>query len=131
MNFTKEEISLCKQVAKKHKKEIKRGNWILDEHGEVRLIERIQGEILSAGGNDSIRFVSHYNPDVTPLWTISDCLEFLRERKWCIEFSYICEPRVVISYVQPKKESKRFQLEGDTALEVYLKAVLAVLEEGK
>ena len=130
MKFTKDEINLCKQIAEKHKKEIERGNWILDEHSEVRLTERIQGEIISVGDNDSIRFISQYNPNVTPIWTISDCLEFLEEKGLNLYLQFMCFPNGNWRFAAEDNKYEKVRGEGKTRLEACLKAVLAVLEGG-
>jgi len=44
MKYTKEEIRLCKEIAKYYKKEIRPGDWIYwkdNEHREVTLVDDI------------------------------------------------------------------------------------------
>jgi len=122
MNFTKEEISLCKQVAEKYRKEIKYGDWTLNEGGFVKVwpyrhnCKRIE---------------------LITLWTISDCLEFLRERN--LEFTLNYFNHVRFWQIQLWNKSSTQAIYSDygkenknkTPLEACLKAVLAVLGEGK
>ena len=124
MKPTKEEISLCKRVAEKHRKKIKCGDWIL-RNGELRL--NLDGKLawLEDGKQDIIITITA-KEEIIPLWTISDCLEFLRrspkiqtgERVWdIIKF------KAYVS-IRPFGTHK-----GETVLGACLKAVLAVLEE--
>ena len=115
MKFTKEEISLCKQVAEKHRKEIEYGGWYLTK-GEVR------------NNADSKWVANEFSQACIPLWIISDCLKFLREKSW----------NAVIELWSTGRDDKwlcRLNHEvsqwwsGKTPLEACLKAVLAVLEE--
>ncbi len=119
MKFTKEEISLCKQIAEKHEKEIGYGDWYWDE-GQKRTV-------ICAVRLAHIEEAPYFIKNCFPLWTISDCLEFLRERAYLVfigqeENKGWCE-------VNAKKIIHRHG--GKTPLEACLKAVLAVLEEGK
>jgi len=113
MKFTKEEISLCKQVAEKHRKKIDWGEWALF--------------------NDKIHLVIDLpvNEESIPLWTISDCLEFLKERNYdCILYSKSGQSRWYLKFnIYPLVSSMEILNGGKTPLEVCLKAVLAVLEE--
>ena len=127
MKFTKEERSLCKQVAEKHRKEIEYGDWYIDS----RRKEGYQTRLCEYQGKQN--FGKIYS-EFTPLWTISDCLEFLRERAFYLEgLCQIdeCEFQCAISEMDDmgvvKHSKKRF--EGESELEACLKAVLAVLEE--
>jgi hypothetical protein len=70
VKFTKEEINLCKQVAKKHREKLCYGDW-WKGRGESVFLMNIPGENLRP---------SEQGKDIIPLWTISDCLEFLRDR---------------------------------------------------
>jgi hypothetical protein len=111
MKFNKEEISLCKQIAEKHRKEIKYGDWFLNEGGFAKV------------------WPYRHNcerTDVIPLWTISDCLEFLQKKEDVIE--------LVVTGKHLRwfcRWGNRKMRSGKTPLEACLKAVLAVLEEGK
>ena len=126
IKWTKEEISLCKQVTEKYRKEIEYGDWYWSKSHNKPLI-------AIAGGfkaNDQKHF------GVFKLWTISDCLEFLRERDYTITFHDLRviypeleQPISVVIYRLGQKVVKTYY--GETPLEACLKAVLAVLEEEK
>ena len=120
MKFTKEEISLCEQVAEKYRKEIKYGDWYYFKE-KVHLIWAKPEPIM-----DDI---------CIPLWTISDCLEFLGEKGRDTIVIEI-EPGWDVKCFAEKREvnkgyEHRVEGGGKTPLEACLKAVLAVLEEGK
>jgi len=74
-----------------------------------------------------------------PLWTISDCLEFLREKDWYIsmlyehlgkEGGYDLDIGKLIKNTRSPEGTFEHVI-AKTPLEACLKAVLAVLEEGK
>jgi len=134
--MTKEEISLCKQVAERHRKKIKKGDWV-QFHGSPHLVEDARAPealplevVLSLIGYAS----SVRQEDVIPLWTISDCLEFLKER---------CKDHVLLIHEEDLDDDEEWYLwfdeyketqqwdKGKTPLEACLKVVLAVLEEGE
>ena len=115
MKFTKEEISLCKQVAKKYKKEIEYGDWYLNQHDKKVFPHLYRLNLLT--------FVKEVgNKHIIPLWTISDCLEFLREKKKVIELWIAGRGSNWICRIKGQKWWK-----GKTPLEALLKAILAVL----
>ncbi len=124
MKFTNEEINLSKKVAGRHIKEVKYGEWYL-------LNDK---PILCAYANKGFHKYLEEKDAIIPIWTISDCLEFLRERAIYLEslcqtdeceyMFAICE-RDDLGLV--KGATRLF--EGETPLEACLKAVLAVLEE--
>lgn len=144
MKFTKKEISLCKQVAERHRRKIKTGDWLLDETGDVCLAEKIKKEFATmfdvitisreVDSFSSFRYVSQGNPDITPLWTISDCLEFLKEKglEWVDVRIHYPDTSVVIwaRRVKDLDQMKNYET-GDTLLEACLKAVLTILKEEK
>jgi hypothetical protein len=124
MKFTKEEISLCKQVAKKHRKVIEYGIHLYDEFkdfGFVYVDTYFQRLNIAKTPNDYIQ-----------IWTVSDCLEFLRDR---------CKDHVLLIHEEGLEDDEEWYLwldeyketqqwdKGKTPLEACLKAVLAVLEE--
>lgn len=124
MKFTKEETSLCKQVAERHKKTIEYGDWyFIKEHKPAVPMLWTRGD--DCGYDDAI-----------PILTISDCLEFLAERGLYLlglnqsdecEFSCgFCETDDL--GMRPSVENATW-VDGETPLEACLKAVLAVLEE--
>jgi len=130
MKPTKEEISLCKQVAKRYRKEIKCGDWILRD-GELRL--NLDGKLawLEDGKQDIIITITN-KTEVIPLWTISDCLEFLRLSGYQYQLAFLKSPKWS-NYVHVWKSitGEEYNTSSKAPLEACLKAVLAVLEEGK
>ena len=125
IKFTKKEISLCKQVAERYKKEVKYGDWILYGNNKPWLITEQLKEIQEA---------CYFLMDAfTPLWTISDCLEFLYERYEEVGVESLLPDYWEASvYLHRKiKDAEVIDAKGKTPLEACLKAVLAVLEEKK
>ena len=118
MKPTKEEISLCKQVAERHRKDIEYGDWF-----------EFKGDILLQK--------SMHRPEMsdrcTPLWTISDCLKFLREEGFMVRLIEYEHYRTGIKRIECNcyghKTKRAFSEQGDKDEEAYLKAVLVVLEE--
>jgi len=124
--MTKKELNLCKQIAEKYRKEIKYADWYWSTSYNEPL--------LATDGGFRIKEQEHHG--VFKIWTISDCLEFLKEKN-----------RWVRMDTRPKEEGSttriwifsEFNLEeawikhpsydGKTPLEACLKAALAVLEE--
>lgn len=124
MKFNKEEIELCRKIAEKHRKDIEYGDWYCDSNysNEIRLLHSLDRGKIHARSQKEL--------NVFLLWTLSGCLEWLRDRDWNpYEMFWICEARVKISYIKPKEKIKSLELRADTLLEACLKAVLAVLEE--
>ena len=124
--FTKEEISLCKQIAKKHRKEIKCGDWIL-RNGELRL--NLDGKLawLEDGRQDIIIKITN-KTEIIPLWTISDCLEFLREKGFnCFHVDSDGDEATLA--VDNLRDGISASFLAKTPLEACLKAALATLEE--
>ena len=114
MKFTKEEISLCKQAAEKHKKEIEYGGWLLNEGGFTKV------------------WPYRHNckrTDVIPLWTISDCLEFFEKIGLNQAFNFKRFNNGNWSFTAEDNKYRKIRGEGKTRLSACLKAVLAVLEE--
>jgi phage-related protein len=140
MKFNKEEVILCKQVAEKHKKEIKYGDWYLtittnplnkkDKEESVNLnIEKRTINPIEEMKKDRV-FYNEY----IPLWTISDCLEFLRDKGYSLETHEEGHFKRDIIYVEfhkyiEKMDIGHFHGKGKTDPEAFLRVVLAVLEE--
>ncbi len=112
MDFTKEEISLCKQVAEKHRKELVYGDWFISYDGGIKL--------------KALHQKGHRHEENIPLWTISDCLEFLIRKPRVRTVEVVCDFKTFSVSIRPYGT-----FYGNTSLEAYLKAVLAVLDEGK
>jgi len=136
IKFTDEEISLCKQVAEKHRKEIRKGDWAIqpDRANIPLLVVDTQMEYITL----SLNYTATHDTackSLTPLWTIFDCLEFLRERKPQLEFELLFQTGYETEPTKPHEWQLIFHwtemILGKTPLEACLKAVLAVLEEGK
>ncbi|NVM21404.1 MAG: hypothetical protein HWN68_06455 [Desulfobacterales bacterium] len=129
MEFTKKEISLCKQVAERHGKEIDYGDWYWDEGLKKAVVQSVKLAHLQ----DDPYFIKN----CFPLWSISDCLEFLRERGlWIIglqqdedefSFGFAATDDLGMRII----EETATWADGETPLEACLKAVLAVLEVKK
>lgn len=119
--YSKEEINLCRQVAEKYRKEIVFGDWYSDYR------------------DDSIGLYQHEKPlkdrdKVFPLWTISDCLKWLKERYDDVDVGSIqgeWEVQVHDAYDRVHHPEFLEDVRGKTPLEACLKAVLAVVEEKK
>lgn len=127
--MTKEERNLCKQIAKKHRKDI--------EYGDFYIEPKTQEGVLLWDYEDSRYLVGDQCSDTVPLWTIKDCFEFLRGRDVDLTLNYFThvgwwqvqlwnESSTQAFYSDFNKENK-----NKTPLEACLKAVLAVLEEKK
>ena len=110
--WSKEIISLCKQIAEKHKKEIAESDWYISFEDEIRY-KRFRG-------------VMFREQDAVPLWTISDCLEFLDKTR-DITLRICSHPK----FNQTTVEYDDTEYYGKTPLEACLKAILAVVEETK
>jgi hypothetical protein len=133
MKFTKEEISLCKQVAEKHRKEVESGDWVWVRKYHnyflviIALVNRVQ--ISNEGWFDIT--------GVIPLWTISDCLGFLKSRSFYGSISDVGSyyetyyKKMIIGENDEDKSIKVYSGIVKTPLEACLKVVLVVLEEGK
>ena len=121
MKFTKEEIDLCKQVAERHVKEIHYGVWVAEDKGKTIKVSLWN---LPIGLTERQRKEGKW----TPLWTISDCLEFMREKEHSFERAEQLGGIFDVSFISGEGTKKG---SGDTLREACLKAVLAVLEEVK
>ena len=125
MKFTKEEISLCKQVREKDLllKPVKEGDWVRNEYGKEST-DLVTPEYIQ----NVLRFIDikHW----FPLWTISDCLEFFFQRGWQLEEFFKNGAGTFSFHTCKGEEDYHFEL-GKTPLEALLKAVLAVLEENR
>ena len=117
MKFTEEEISLCKQIAEKYKRRIEYGSWYINYDGDTRLKD--------------FHGMGYRDEESTPLWTISDCLEFLKEREWRRQIIDKDGTGTAIKVYYDRGLQPPIIKNGKTLLEACLKAVLAVLEEGK
>ena len=148
IKFTPEEINLCKQVAKKHRKEIVQGDWIVNSKNKRFLVSGVELWKSQRPGlehtmaydldpvdrlEDAIVTLDEQIKEYIPLWTVSDCLEFLK-KKGFHRISLICwsDSNVDLWITEKKGENAIYDIIGQkTPLEACLKAVLAELEETK
>ena len=129
MKFTKEEISLCEQIAGRFAKEIRHGVWIAEE--KKKTIE-VSLWNLPIGVTEEQRKEGKW----TPLWQIHDCLKFLESKEYGLlhlgydplDENYLCK---IDKYNQGAYTYEGLYKSGKTPLEACLKAVLAVLGEGR
>jgi len=123
MKFTKEEINLCKQVAERHREEINEGDWYHEPtDNSIRLCKDNLSFLQEA--------VSQRKFGVTPLWTISDCLEFLNQRDaHCVLLGWTGKTKRSKRYCHVYIANNIHEGEGYTYLETLLIPVLAVLGE--
>ena len=121
IKFTPEEISLCKKIAKRHRKDIEYGDWYWSTSHNKPLI-------AIAGG---FRADEQKHFGVFKIWTISDCLEFLEEKGFNQDFHFKRFKNGNWSFTAEDNKYKKVRGEGETKRASCLKAVLAVLVEGK
>jgi len=139
IKFTKEEISLCKQVAEKWRKPIKIGDWIIPKSydGKPSIILRIYENtplhyFFTPFDNTGEEYILGYLEVDFPLWTISDCLEFFEKRDYQVEIKRVADSWFIeIWKIGHKAESIKEWIAK--LLEACLKAVIEVLKlkEGK
>jgi len=139
VKFTKEEISLCRQVAEREKKEINGGDWVITTIGRKEVIELVisqRKDSLYTIRTETIYGAVKNREELIPLWTISDCLEFLRDRALYLlglnqsdECEFVCGFCEVDDMGMRTIDETAKWVEGTTPLEACLKAILAVLEE--
>lgn len=113
--FTKTEIDLCKKIAEKERREI--------EVGDTYLLEG--KPILCAYSNGG--WHKRMEKDIIPLWQEHDCLEWLREKRYRIEF-YWNDYGIRIELHHDERNSVFSDRKKQTPLEALLRAVLAVME---
>ncbi len=129
MKFTKEEISLCKQIAEKHRKEVEYGDWFImpsDPHLFPTVLESSPAHKL---------WQSEINKKAIPLWTISDCLEFLKSKSFyggLLDRGKYYVANYTKAIIGEDNEDLSIRVRSGTAntpLEACLKAAIAVLGE--
>lgn len=131
MKFNPEEIRLCKQVAEKHRRKIGYGDWFYSEHLKEVLLQSPFINIVR-----DLEIVDRDKNSI-PLWTISNCFDFLGERGLWIIGVQQDEDEWSVGFAETDDlgmrtiESTHKWTDGNTPLEACLKAVLAVLEEAK
>lgn len=121
--FTKEEISLCKQVAEGYEFPIRMGAFVYDKKRKRIRINPYKDGIC----------ITYHKSEIT-LPTISDCLEFLRGEGYLVrlvEYERYSGVKTITCYCHGHKTKGAFSKQGNKDEEACLKAVLAVLEEKK
>ena len=130
MKYTQTEIKLCKEIAKKYRKKIEYGDWYIWRLKTWRNPDTFEPPRIC--GKYEIVDIPE-NETYIPLWTLEDCLGFLREKRWLSYHFYPTKQnQIELSIVRiPFKftTSDHIIKVGDTLLEACLKAVLAILEE--
>ena len=130
MKFTDEEIRLSKLIAEKERKEIKYGDWYLMK-GESQVL--LHDNHLKG----TIHKYAKEMKSLTPLWTLSDAIEWLKKNIKNFESVELTEGKddheICWWRVAPDDPSgiipKSYQ--GCTLLEACLKAILEILKEEK
>ena len=112
MKFTKEEISLCKQIYRKY-------GEILDTKWKP---SNLSWEELAKKVKDAREM---------QFWSLEDCLEFLRERGFRFILHHYDVKEYHLGYGRDDTGQWSDIVPCKTPLEACLKAVLAVLEESK
>lgn len=127
MEFTTEEIELCKKIAKKHRKGIKYGYWFIYEDPD-----RISGFSNTTLNHHSLEPEFGNGKNIL-LWQISDCINFLESKGFDHIFSFIHFERGISfraeSRILDNPYKKVGGREAKTQLEACLKAVLVIVEE--
>ena len=125
---TKEEIALCKKIAKKHRKEIELDDKLYwkDKIVTVETIHTTSEnlDIYTA----SFGYVISADDDFFFLWQISDCLEFLEEKGFNQAFIFFRFKSGDWRFTAENKY-KKVMGEGKTRRAACLKVVLAIVEE--
>ena len=138
MKFNKKEISLCEQIAKKYRRNLKIGMYVWRKFCKsIQLIYRLDKEdkeiytvILKEKKLNHLYWNNLKGGWLTPLWTISDCLEFLRKRDWLLDLKNSPTPKYGKYYCacfMPREHPKRkhgIYKYGNTTLETLLEVIL-------
>ncbi len=115
IKFTKEEISLCKQIVERHEKPIEHGDWFIDVKIGVKPFLTLSRRVPI--------------DNLIPLWQIPDSLEFFEKKDIDYIFNFKHFKLGGWSFTAEDRKYKKVRGEGKTRLASCLKAVLAVLEE--
>ncbi len=137
MKFTVDEITLCKKIAEKHRKEIKYGDWVGVWAFPHPFTKRYIANTHVVMPDNKLTKKLHclngvriFKKNVLPLWQISDCLEFLYERYEEVGVESLMDYWEASVYLHRKiKDAEVIDAKGKTPLEACLKAVLAIVEE--
>jgi hypothetical protein len=117
MNFTKEEIDLCKEIVKYY--QLPSSLWLCKEN-EENVIFDYAGDF-------------QYFPPYIPLWTWKDAREWLRGKGWIsiTLTTFNDDSGSMVKFWDKKAENVFLKEEGNTDLEAILKAILEILKEEK
>ncbi len=121
-DITQPVIDKCKQIAEYWRMEIYEGCWIVLWNGQIKLIDCESKEDLDEDG--------YSDKDLTPIPSISDCLEKLDELGWVVwvgnaDDSEVKSPWVCHIYKIDEYKEENY---GDNPLEALLSALLEVLK---
>lgn len=129
--FTPKEIELCKKIAERERREIKKGDWVIDiNRADIPLLVidiQLEYLTLSLGYEATYQVSSERKKGSIPLWQIHDCLEWLKEKGWFRVNINTVEADVKCTNVW--KNIAPIETSGKTPLEALLSAVLAIQEE--
>ena len=134
MNFTTEEIALCKEIAEYFRKPIQKGEWfsLLCDNSPFLLDNYsfwVEGFDLYEREYERKNRI--YNKDDWwPLWTWQDAREWLREKGWEINEHLDSLDIVKVEFARISDRIK-LQNKGKSDLEAILKVVLEILKEEK
>ena len=138
-DITPEVIRLSKEIAKHWRMDIYKGCWVyedwdkIDEQTDVGLVQWADGEMFYTTGSK----MDNKKDGVTPIPSISDCLEKLRELGWYVETMH---NRLFFTNTQDHRwdveiameEGKFFNdtvTQGKTLHEALLSALLEVVDK--
>ena len=127
-NITPKIIELSKQIAEHWRMKFYIGCWIEDDMKNLALIEKIERDISTAGYRDSNRWFSVDNPDITPIPSIEDCLERLREQGLYIRLIVAIEGKVSVGKIGQQPFFETEVIWENEIHEALLTALLEVLK---
>lgn len=143
MEFNKEEINLCLQISRWYKKPIKEGDWVVHfwkdrqrEEPWVFSVDHIEEHFKTdeplciKEWDGDHKMMSMDFDEVTPLWTLSECLKFIREKGYRVKLDEELkdDPFNVACYGH--KSKKAFHTYGKTDLATCLRAIVAIFKGG-
>ncbi len=148
IEFTKEEMILCEQLANRHRKDLKIGMYVWREFDKtIRLIYKLDEKekdiytvytsvILKTEIFEKLFWNNLEGGWLTPLWTISDCIFWLREKGFYLSINTLGEYWTCLAYKnifdeENKNIGPRIFFQEKTLFSALLKIVLAVLGEAK
>jgi hypothetical protein len=158
MNFTTEEITLCKEIAKYYRKPIKKGDYIAREVGELQIpyIEYVDivnrdGDslVVNAIENKIYRIYSHsegfvingdyqVEHELIPIFTWQDARGWLKEKGFYGSLNDLGKFKVYLAYKNfldeegaERMKQIRIMNQGNTDTEAVLKVILEILKEEK